>query len=552
MNTPNDSRVGPDTLHDGAPAADGAGHEPPHTADVVVVGAGLSGLAAAAHLTGSGYRVALVESAPAVGGRVRTETIAGHRFDTGATVLTMPELVERTLAATTTGETTTGATFAESVALTPIDPTYHVRFADGTDVDIARDPESLSANITATFGEREGQAHKRLRRWLADLFDVEFDTFVDRNADGVLDYLDATSRGATMRLLSMGALAPLEMVIRRFIHDERLRRVFTFQALYAGVAPSRAPGVYALIAHMDIGMGVWYPRGGMGAIADTIAEHLVREGCSVSLNTPVDRVIVRGDTVGGVELSDGRVIDARAVVLTTDTPVTETLMRESTAARRRRRRRRVHHSPSAVVVHGLVREDLARSWPARHHTIVFGDAWAQTFSEITGRRGTLMSDPSLLITRPAQSDPATFVRDGYESISVLAPCPNLDSADLPWDQLAPAYAREVLATLADRGYAGIDEHLEIVRIDHPLTWSRAGMSAGTPFAAAHRYSQTGPFRTPNVWPGIPGVVLAGSSTVPGVGIPPVLVSGRLAAERVAAVLGSAHGSQPSSSAAGGR
>ena len=115
-------------------------------------------------------------------------------------------------------------------------------------------------------------------------------------------------------------------------------------------------------------------------------------------------------------------------------------------------------------------------------------------------------------------------------MSVLWPCPNLHAADLPWAEIADEYVAGSLTALAQRGYPGIDE-APVLRIDTPMSWERRGYAAG-PFAAAHTVRQTGPLRTPNLAPGWDNLVLAGADTVPGVGIPPVLVSGRLAADRI--------------------
>ena len=127
-----------------------------------------------------------------------------------------------------------------------------------------------------------------------------------------------------------------------------------------------------------------------------------------------------------------------------------------------------------------------------------------------------------------------FTRDGtvVEPLSVLAPCPNLDSALLDWPALGPAYARELLQALEQRGYQGIGEQFTVDRIDTPRTWADQGMIAGSPFSAAHLFRQTGPFRTRNLCESTDNVVLAGCGTTPGVGVPTVLISGKLAAERI--------------------
>jgi phytoene desaturase len=185
---------------------------------------------------------------------------------------------------------------------------------------------------------------------------------------------------------------------------------------------------------------------------------------------------------------------------------------------------------------------VAAAWPVQaHHTLDFGRAWAGTFAEIgarPGRRrtpGRTMRDPSLLLTRPALTDPGLFVERPdrrYEPLSLLAPCPNLAVAPLDWDRLGPAYLADVLAVLERRGYRGIADHFAADHLDTPSTWFRRGLLAGTPFSAAHTFRQTGPFRTRNLPRHPENVVLAGCGTTPGVGVPTTLLSGKLAAERI--------------------
>ncbi|WP_299576833.1 phytoene desaturase family protein [uncultured Williamsia sp.] len=490
---------------------------------VVVVGAGLSGLAAALHLRGSGLDVTVVEAAATPGGRVRTEVIDGVPFDTGASVLTMPALITRPMGAV-------GIDHDEALRrldLRPLDPTYHMRYADGVEFAVRRGLEDRIVEIERTFGAASADGYRRYDQWLKRLYDVEFDRFLDRNHDSVLDYVaSGEMRSGVKDLVTMGAVRGLTAAVNRYIGDERLQRAVTFQALYAGVPPSQAPAIYAVIAHMDVGLGVEYPIGGMGRVGAVMAQALTEAGGEVRYGEPATSVRLAGGRAVAVQTDAGE-IPCDAVVVTTDTPVTRRLLGETG------RTRAVRHSPSAVVAHITVDADIAAGWPGGHHTIDFGAAWAETFRELTARRGRLMSDPSILMNRPAVTDPDHFVTDGAESVSVLAPCPNLDSADLAWDDIAAPYVAEYLGVLEERGYKGITD-ARVHRIDHPGSWAADGMSAGTPFAAAHTLGQTGPLRTPNLWRGAENVVLAGSSTVPGVGIPPVLISGRLAADRITA------------------
>lgn len=174
-----------------------------------------------------------------------------------------------------------------------------------------------------------------------------------------------------------------------------------------------------------------------------------------------------------------------------------------------------------VGVRGLPDPEVA------HHNIHFGRAWGEAFTDLL-RRGTLMRDASRLVTIPSLSDPSMAPSD-CSSLYVLEPVPNLVDGRIDWAAERGPMRDRLLAFLSDEGYPTDIVTEELVT---PVEWQRQGMAAGTPFALAHTFAQTGPFRPPNAERRIPGLVLAGSGTVPGVGVPMVLISGKLAAERV--------------------
>lgn len=209
-----------------------------------------------------------------------------------------------------------------------------------------------------------------------------------------------------------------------------------------------------------------------------------------------------------------------AVVLATELTESYRLL-----GRRPRRLVPLRPAPSAVVLHAGATGD----WPGvGHHTLSFGAAWESTFHELI-TAGQLMSDPSLLITRPTATDPA-LAPPGRQLLSILAPVPNLDRAAIDWRTRALPYAHHLAEVVGDRLLPGFEP--ELCRVISPADWAEQGMVAGTPFSYAHTFCQTGPFRPRNLPRGTDNVVLAGGGTVPGVGVPTVLLSGRLAADRV--------------------
>lgn len=484
---------------------------PGATDHVVVVGAGLSGLSAALQLAGRGRSVTVVERYSFPGGRMGQADIAGYRIDTGPTVLTMPDIIEDAFAAV-------GASMTDHLDLVQVAPAYRATFADGRSLDVHPDAAAMTAAIEEFAGPDQAAGYQRLRAWLTELYRLEFNGFIASNFSSPLSLLTPQ----LARLAAIGGFRGWERMVGRFITDERVQRLFTFQALYAGVPPQQALAAYAVIAYMDTVAGVYFPRGGMRAVPEAMAAAAEAAGVQFRYGSTVDALERSGSRVTAVRTGDGERIACDAVVLTTELPLTYQLL-----GRAPRRPIKVRPAPSAVVVHvgvPAVGERLL------HHNISFGHQWARTFDEII-RDGALMSDPSLLVTRPTAGDPS-LAPTGRDLLYVLAPAPNLEVGKVDWGSTGDGYARQVLATAAERLMPGLADDAEILDVVTPADWAAQGMAAGSPFALAHTFAQTGPFRPANMVRGIENAVLAGGSTVPGVGMPTALISGRLAADRV--------------------
>jgi phytoene desaturase len=487
---------------------------PGRTDRIVVVGAGLAGLSAALRLRGAGREVTVVERAPGPGGRAGVVARDGYVLDTGPSVFTAPDVVADALAAV-------GEKLEDRLTLLPLPTTYRAQFADGSHLDVHADPDAFATEVERLCGRAEAAALRRYLADLADLYRLQRATFIDRNLDSPVDLLHPE----LIALAGRGGFGRLSRYVERRFADERLRRLFSFQALYAGVSPYRAVAAYAVIAQLDIGAGVWHPVGGIGAVPRAMAAAAADAGVAFRYSTAVEELEVSGPRVTGVRLDDGDRLPADAVVVSADRPwrLVPGL----------RGPRRPVWSPSCVALHVGARAALPGQ---AHHTISFGGAWREVFRELT-RDGRVMSDPSLLVSMPSRTDP-TLAPAGGQVLSIVAPTPNLDrrsggNPDIDWRRLSPRYRDEILRTLEARGWTGLSGAIEVEELATPLDWAAQGMAAGTPFALAHTFGQTGPFR-PSTLPrrGPENVVLAGSSVQPGVGVPMVVLSGRLAAERI--------------------
>lgn len=479
------------------------------TDTVVIVGAGLAGLSAAMRLAGAGRKVTVVEREEVPGGRAGLITDSGYRFDTGPTVLTMPDLIADAFDCL-------GETMSDWLTLMPVSPLYRAFYPDGSVLDVHSDTAAMAAEIERVIGGEEARGYERYVDFVSALYRYEMKDFIDRNIDSPLDLVTPD----LARLVALGGFRRLAPKVRDYLKDPRTERIYSFQAMYAGLSPYDALAIYAVIAYMDSVAGVFFPNGGMHAVPRAMAAAAAAHGVEFRYGTTVTSVDLQGDRATGVVTDDGERIPADVVVLNPDLPVAyrDLLGQEPWSVRRLR------YSPSCFL---LLAGSSAHYSQIAHHNIHFGHSWKGVFTDLIDRR-QLMSDPSLLVTNPTRSDPS-LAPPGKQSYYVLFPTPNLD-ADVDWATVGPRYRDEVVQVLADRGYVGFADGIEVEHVTTPADWAARGMERGAPFAAAHSFGQTGPFRPGNLWG--ENVVFTGSGTQPGVGVPMVLISGRLAAERI--------------------
>lgn len=477
------------------------------TDHVVIVGAGLGGLSAALRLAGAGRRVTLLEREPVPGGRNGLLEIDGYSFDTGPTVLTMPDLIADAFDAV-------GETMEDWLQLEPLDPLYRAFYPDGSVLDTHPDPQAMAEEIRRVIGPDEASGYVRFVEFVSELYRLEQQHFIDRNLDSPLDLLTPQ----LARLVAMGGFRRLSPKVAQYLKDPRTQRLFSFQALYAGMSPYDAFAIYAVIAYMDSVAGVYFPKGGMHAVPRALAGAAEKHGVDLRYSTTVTSVETRDDRAVAVHTADGERISADVVVLNPDLPVARRDLL------RRPVRRPLRYSPSCALL--LVGSTQHYS-KIGHHNIHFGEPWAQTFRELVDDE-VLPTDPSFLVSNHTRSDPS-LAPEGRESYYVLFMTPNLHGGQ-DWTKLAGPFRDEMVTTLERSGYVGFADAIEVEHLTTPLDWEAQGMEMGAPFASAHSFLQTGPFRPRNIWG--QNVVFTGSGTQPGVGVPMVLVSGRLAAERV--------------------
>ena len=481
------------------------------TDNVVIVGAGLAGLSAALRLAGAGRKVTVVERESVPGGRNGLLSKAGYSFDTGPSVLTMPDLIADALACV-------GEDIKDWLDLIPLKPLYRAFYDDGSQLDVHSDTNQMQAEIAKTISPAEAIGYGKYVDFVTKLYKYEMNDFIDRNIDSPLNLLTPN----LARLVALGGFRKLSPKVNQFLKDPRTQKVYSFQAMYAGVSPQQALAIYAVIAYMDSVNGVFFPKGGMHAVPRAMAAAAEKHGVTFKYNSTVTKIEKSNGRATAVITESGERITCDVVVLNPDLPVAW----RDLLGGQPRSVRRLKYSPSCATL--LIGSNKKYDHLA-HHNIHFGKSWAGVFDELINKK-TLMSDPSILVTLPSKDDP-TLAPAGKSSYYVLFPTPNL-TADIDWNKIGPRYRDEMIKALEDRGYTGFASGIEVEHLTTPLDWQKQGMEAGAPFASAHTFFQTGPFRPKNIARGYENIVFAGSGTQPGVGVPMVLISGRLAAERI--------------------
>ena len=432
---------------------------------VVVVGAGLGGLSAAAHLVGQGHDVTIVERSAAPGGRAAVVAEGGYRLDTGPTVLTMPGLLADTFAAA-------GADMTDFVTVRPVDPMYRAVYADGSELRVWHDRERMKDEIATFAGAADAAGFDRFCDWLDRLYHLEMANFIDPNYDSVLDLARPLAPG--LRLVRMGGFRRLARVVGSYFHDERLQRIFSFQAMYAGLAPYEALALYAVITYMDAVEGVFVPDGGMHRMASGLAAAVEKAGVEIRYRSPVTRIL-RGPG-GAVRASSWRRGGGRrrgerqaadVVVCNADLPVAyRTLLGGVDAPRAARRGR---YSPSCVLWVAGVKGRPPTG--AAHHNIHFGTEWDEAFEALI-ERGTRMPDPSILVTQHSLDDPS-LAPYGCSTLYVLEPAPNLDGR-VDWGRERERMRTDLVGRVATLGYP---TDVDVEQVLDPLDWEALGHGA---------------------------------------------------------------------------
>jgi phytoene desaturase len=496
-------------------------------ARVVVVGAGLGGLAAAARLATAGHAVTVLEQAPQVGGKLGWFARDGHAFDTGPSLLTLPQVFEDLFAAT-------GDPLHQVLDLQRLDPAVAYRFADGTTTSLPGRLADIPDRLDADLGAGSGAQWSALLARAEAMWRATEEPFLRSPLAGAATLARLARRTDDVRTIAPGRT--LRGLGRRYLTDPRLRMLLDRYATYSGSDPRRAPAALLTVPWAEQAFGSWYVRGGLRRLPEAVADRAVERGAVVRTGAAVAAVLVEGGRAAGVQLADGERVPADVVVCNADAAALygRLLSPEAPVRRARAALRRVTPSSSGVVLLLALR---GRTPGLAHHTVLFPADHSAEFDALFGRRGPKrpVGDPTVYVSAP--DDPATRPDEAGESWFVLVNAPRHEpDGGVDWTApgLADSYADRVLATMAARGLDVRDRvRWRVVRTPADLERETAS-PGGSIYGTSSNGARAAFLRPGNASP-LPGLFLVGGSAHPGGGLPLVTLS----AEIVAGLVGPA-------------
>ena len=500
------------------------------TQHAIVIGAGFGGIAAALRLRKRGYRVTLVEQQDQLGGRAVVHRRGGFTFDMGPTVITAKFLFDELFELF-------GKRREDYVKFVDVDPWYRIQFADRSFFDYGGTIEQMLEQI-GKFSASDARGYMKFLEHSRRIFEVGFVELGDKPFHTLGSMLRCAPQ-----MIRLGAWRSVYRLASKYIKNEKLRRVFSFQPLLVGGNPFNTTSIYSLIHYLEREWGVQYAMGGTGKLVAALGKLMEEEGIEIRLNaavtgfriledlqTPIPPDIVE---VTRVALAGGEEIAADIVVCNADAPFVWT---NWIPARFRSRKSRdwlprLKYSMGLFVLYF----GTTRQYPEmKHHTILLGEKYEQLLHEMFDLKQLEMSDFSLYLHRPTATDPS-MAPPGCDAWYVLCPVPNLQpstgsgqEANVDWKTMGPRY-RDLIVTHLER--VALPELSKYIVEDFYVTpenfRDKLSTLHGTGFSIQPTLGQSAYFRFHNKAPGIENLYFVGAGTHPGAGLPGVLCSAKV-------------------------
>jgi len=483
----------------------------------VIIGAGIGGIVTAIYLAKNGYDVTVFEKNSAAGGRCGQLVRDGHRFDLGATMLIMPAIYSEVFESL-------GIPLFENNKIKPLEDLYKIYF-DNNDV-LAFSPDKEKMKIQ--HEKIEAGSFAKSQKYVADgyeIFQIGMNKLIGRNFDNLFQFANFRNIGM---LIKLKTYISNWKYVKKFFRNSHLRMAYTFQNIYVGQSPFDSPALFSMVPAVELTEGSFFPEGGMFSIVEKLLSAANSSGVVFNFNKPVKEIIVTGKKAESIILEDGSEIKADIIVANADLPyVYRKLLPDRGKSRRLDR---MKYSCSAICFHW----GLDKVYPQLgHHSVFLSDGFHEGL-DLIFKDKSVSDNPSFYIHAPVRTDPSAAPVQ-QDTLSCIVGAGHVDiKKKQNWDNLKQKTRKAVIHRLKQVGMEDIEEHIKFEICFTPESWeSTCNISRGSVFGSlAHNLLQMGYFRPHNQHTRYKNLYFVGGSTHPGNGIPNVLLSAKLTAERI--------------------
>ncbi|MDQ5951247.1 MAG: hypothetical protein QG639_524 [Patescibacteria group bacterium] len=482
---------------------------------IIIIGAGFGGLAAAALLAKNGYQVTVLEKNEQPGGRASSHQAKGFRFDMGPSWYMMPDVFEKFFAEF-------GKKPEDFYTLLPLKPQYRIFFDDFTHTDISDD---VQKNRT-TFEKLEPGSGKKFDEYLQESkekYEISINSVLYKNMDSVFDLLNLNMAKTGTR---MGVFQPMHTYVQRFFKHPKIQQILEYNLVFLGCSPKNAPSLFSLMTHVDFNLGIWYPEGGIIAVVNAFVKLGTSFGVKYIYNTPVQQLIVKDGVVTQVKTAS-KTYTADLIISNADYWFTENILSDqSQRTYSQKYWDKKVMAPSAFLLYLGVKGSLPK---LKHHNLYFGKDWNEHFTEVFNNPRWPI-EPSIYINKASATD-ETIAPKGHENLMVLVPiAPGLTENDA-WRK---HYAEYIIDFLEEKLAIKLKKNIIYQKIFSVSDFtSRYNSFKGNALGGmAHTLFQSAVWRPNNRSKKISNLFFVGANTVPGIGVPPAIISAHLVLDRV--------------------
>ena len=488
---------------------------------IIVIGSGFGGLGAAVRLQTNGHDVIMLEKRDKPGGRAYVYEQDGFKFDGGPTVITAPFMIEELF-------TNAGRKTEDYVEMVPVTPFYRIFFDDQTHFDYSDDLPAMVRQIR-DLNPDDVDGYLEFVRRAEKIFEKGFTELADQPFLTPWDMMKIIPD-----MVKLESHRTVYGFVSKFVQNEKLRQILTFHPLLVGGNPFQTTSIYTLINFLERKWGVWFAKGGTGALVNGLVRLFEELGGQLQLNQDVAEILVEKGKTTGVRLRDGTEIKADAVVCNSEVAwAYQNLLPASVRKKYTDRKlERIRYSMSLVVIYfGTDRLYRGNDGPTlAHHDIILGPRYKPLLSDIfTSKK--VADDFSLYLHMPTLTDPS-LAPEGCEAFYVLSPVPHLGSGT-NWRTAAKPYRDKIMQFLEDRYLPDLSKHIVSEHMITPLHFATTLSSyKGSAFSVEPILTQSAWFRPHNRSEELPNLYFVGAGTHPGAGLPGVLSSSKIAADLI--------------------